>query len=265
LRFRVFVLLPVFASSLFGQKPAVPVKNKAHPFWDNVIRAYINFEGTGTTTEDFSGNASTGAFKFGSGGSNPTWVTNGDGTGSFSIDFVAGNRAAVDCGDTKPLTSDSITVMVRFKGSVSNQGKQIVGQSVNGGTTHDWRFYWQGSVDRVGFFVRHSGVNEGDTHSNVLSLDTWYTYTGTFDGDSVAIYHNGAEREETDVTNGDIDETSGYNVYQSVAPNSGSGFDGEISFLFIWNKVLTNQEISDYTADPYQGFGINRKQRAIIW
>jgi len=191
-----------------------------------------------------------GSFGFGRMGSNPTW--NSDATEGNFID-LSPTLSYVNCGDLSDSLSNAITVMVRFQGYASTQGKQIVGQSVTGGTTSDWRFYWQGSVDRVGFFITNaSGTEVGDTHTNVLSLNTWYTYTGTYDGDSVAVWHNGADEEKTDHS-GNIRD-SNYNTYMGANRNSGDSFNGGISFLFIWNRVLSDAEIRSYSQNPYIGF-----------
>ena len=113
-----------------------------------------------------------------------------------------------------------------------------------------------GSTNKLSFEVEENGNKNTAITDNAILADTWYHVVGTFDGDPsndgsgvVKLYLNGVNGGSTtnDATSNDMDASSGRDgvfIGQHQVRNADEGFFGEIDDLCIYDKVLSQPEVT---------------------
>jgi len=86
----------------------------------------------------------------------------------------------------------------------------------------------------------------------VLSLNTWYHISGTWDGETLRIYVNGVEAgTPKDLTGTGVDNCpNGLAIGRINSVENYNYFDGKIDEVTIWNRALNAGEISDLMSGP---------------
>ena len=113
-----------------------------------------------------------------------------------------------------------------------------------------------GSTNKLAFEIEENGNKNTAITDNAISADTWYHVVGTFDGDPsndgsgvVKLYLDKVNGSSTtnDATSNDMDASSGRDgvfIGQHQVSNADEGFFGEIDDLCIYNKVLSQEEVT---------------------
>jgi hypothetical protein len=102
------------------------------------------------------------------------------------------------------------------------------------------------SNNKARFFVSNGSIEQGISTLTTLTLNQWYQITGVYDGSTLKIYVNGVLDNQLNFT-GLINQNSepllfGSHKYYSF---SDYWFNGKIDDIGIWNRALTQQEITD--------------------
>jgi hypothetical protein len=98
------------------------------------------------------------------------------------------------------------------------------------------------------------------TNMNVWSLNTWYSFSSTWDGSTngsnIHLYINGTEQSYATTQNGIGSysaEAQRFAIGWSPAYSAG-WWNGNIALCYVWNRVLSPAEIAWINADPYAMF-----------
>jgi len=212
--------------------------------------AYWKFnEGSGTTAADSSGGGNNAVF---TPSAPAVWDWNST-TGCKLGRCVQLDKTAsyllVSPGAALNIGGDmTITTWVKFRNFTENQ---YIAQS----STY-WLFNRNGWAGQYTYFCYHitDTAYVGDSswnnwacarESTTLQADKWYYITGVKSGNILKMYVNGTLERSVDIT-GHVISTSGYSGL-SIGRIGGSGFNGTIDDLKIYNTALSDSEVlSEY-------------------
>jgi hypothetical protein len=211
-------------------------------------------EGTGTVTADSSSYDNVGTLEpFG-----PTW-TSGQIVDALKFD---GAYDYIDCGNDlslKPSTALSLEAWVNFDSETGDA--MIIGD-------YDWqnrrRSYYlgrYGNINRLMFGVSQTGSDYYIIYyDTLLSADTWYHVTGTFDGSNQEskLYIDGIEVPTTVWAGSPKSSlyTSNSPIYIGKRHDNKWFFDGAIDEVAIHDRTLTAGEILQHYNDGLAGIEI---------
>lgn len=249
LRSLVVLLL---ASGVFAQTEPSNPGSPVGDFANGLVRAYLNYEGTGTSIKDFSTNNATGST------SGIQWGSDAEGYyvifDPIDSDYMDGGN-----GGLSEITS-AFTLLVRFRSNTTLAGRNIVGISIPTGTTNTSRLraYLQGGVNRVDIcFNTGTDACYGHSTNTAIVIGTWYTFCASYNNadDSVKVTIDGVRKlSSLHAAGGNIGSMTGYNFFQARYGAAKSA-DVDIHYVFLWNRELTNEEKVAYSSNPYAYFG----------
>jgi hypothetical protein len=189
-----------------------------------------SYPGSGTVWTDKSGRGNNGTLTNG-----PTFSSANGG----SILFDGNN----DLVQANAVNSSYFTLSVWAKWVQffpSNQGHSLV--SNNTSTSNGYMLY-QGTSDphnRVVLFVCTPSL-AGLTSNTLLSTNVWYNIVGTYDGNLISIYINGALDKNTPQT-GTVTPNPSSLLLGKTSYNN-TYFNGNISNTQIYNRALSASEV----------------------
>jgi hypothetical protein len=199
--------------------------NNTRPVRDSSLVLYLDagdsssYPGTGSTWYDLSGNGYNGTLV-----NSPTWsATNG---GIFTFN---GSNQYIDVSSPN-MSSSNFTVMGAAR-------YVTVGGRIISGLNNNWLLgHWSSSVLNYysAGWVSSVGAGGGDTLWRV------YAGTGNIGASSYQLFSNGSA-----VFSAAAGGTAGPNGFSlgRYAPGNSEYSNGQIGFLIVYNRVLTNQEI----------------------
>jgi len=231
-----------------ARKPITP-ESQGGEFFRDLFRAYINYENTGTTTKDFSSNSVTGVFSKGApAGVLPNWGSDSD----EGVYLEFGDRAFVICGTNPTVSlSDKFSVLVGFR-LPDTEVQLLATRKAAGAATgaKDWGLYYNGS--KLEFNVLNaSASNVVVTSTETTPVDEWNVVAATYDGANISLH---APTKVSSAQTGDINTIAfPGGTTQNFQTSGGAAVGLKLSFLCIWNRVLTDSEIDQYIAEPYNG------------
>jgi hypothetical protein len=216
--------------------------NRGHPLANGLVLAMPFYEQAGSTVYDLSGQGNHGDFN-----GDPTWINTPFGGG---IDFD-GTDDYIEMPESQSLdvTGDKITVSVwvRFD-SIGNIGIITKRDAFNSDNAYN---IFIDSAGHFNFTLTHDGSTRiVAEYSTTSVVRVWYFAVGVYDGSNVHIYINADLKDSTPTTG---------NIYNSSIPlRIGSINDPPASFLngivdnaMIWNRALSQIEISQLYHDPF--------------
>ena len=210
----------------------------------NGLIAYYPFNGN---ANDESGNGNNGTVN------GATLSIDRFGTSNAAYDFN-GISNSIDCGTATSLVSPSIftySAWIKNTNNISNSQKIII-SSYNGGLNGN---LLSSSNSVTGDFRIHNGSNQADAFTNVpLNINNWYHLVAIKDNTTIKIYIDNVLSQITDITNFNYTPNlySPFTIGNEGWDNMNAlAFQGKIDDVGVWNRVLTQQEISNlYNGNP---------------
>jgi hypothetical protein len=210
-------------------------------------------EGAGTTTADSSGNANTGTLTASS-----MWTTSFAQSGGTSATFVRASSQTINSAASAVNTTQSLTVAawVRMTSTAGTEG--LVGQA---GTTASAFFLKYNSANTAWSFAMPesdvvSPVIDEAVGSGTAAVNTWTHLVGVYNATagSMRLYINGtlnANAAHTVTWNATGKAFAGRLHWANVDQNY---FDGQLDDIRIWNRALSDTDVSDlYNATATTG------------
>ena len=193
-------------------------------------RSYISGS---TTWNDLSRSGINGTLVNG-----PTFSsTNG---GSIIFD---GTNDYVDLGGSlnlKPTTSITVSTWIRFNAMVADV--RVLSDWHQNGATDRWIFYIANSNTVWWYLLTNSSAASAVPFSPVL-LNTWYNFTGVYDGISQIFYVNGVFHNSTPKTGNMNTSNTTQPVRLGGQGTAGGYHNGNISTTIIYNRALSATEV----------------------
>lgn len=192
--------------------------------WQGLVGAWYPSLGVqGSQVIDISGQGNTGAFA-----NSPVWDVQ-------SLLFSKANPDYISIGKDIGIAGDCFTVSARVKYITSDTYKAIIGGTdisypeFRVATNHTLQLLSQGQVL----------IGSSDT---TLSQDAWFNVGVTYDGTNYKFYVDG-------VYGGGGSNSQAFtsrNTVLALGHAGGEGFDGYISYISAWNRVLAPFEIQSF-------------------
>ena len=193
-------------------------------------RSYTS--GSGTTWTDISRIGTNGTLVNG-----PTFSSaNG---GSIVFD---GTNDYVDLGGSlnlKPTTAITVSTWIRFNAMVADV--RALSDWHQNGATDRWIFYITNS-NTIQWYLLTNSFASAVPFSPVL-LNTWYNFTGVYNGISQIFYVNGVFHNSTPKTGNMNTSNTSQPVRLGGQVSAGGYHNGNISTTLIYNRALSATEI----------------------
>ena len=197
-----------------------------------------SYPGTGSTWSDISKNSRSGTLY-----NAPEFSSNTQGYFSFN---GTDNYLLIDNTSYPSAVTDNFSMEMWFRipaAATWSDGVYIGSVFTRGTYFGSHGFVRNVSNNSFGFWVRgDSGLGSADT---TLSRDTWYQAVGTWDGSTARLYINGALASSAAIgLTGNFESTIWYvSSIQGMAGANGNRFQGDISNLKIYSRVITADEV----------------------
>jgi len=224
---------------------------------DGVVGSWHFDEGSGTTAYDSSGNDNDGTLING-----PTWV---DGKFGKALQYD-GSDDYVEVPDSTSLDipeGSKISITAWVKADAFNTPNLILAKATSGSKGNYHFGVHNGQYLYFSFY--NGGWRELRDDTTPLSTGTWYFVAVTFDSstDECKLYINGNNVKTGSIPYDLITNDESLTIARYLG--GGNPWDGIIDELHIYNKILTQEEISDlynnygYTTENYPGKVLTRK------
>jgi hypothetical protein len=153
-----------------------------------------------------------------------------------------GSNDYVDLGGSltlKPTTSITVSTWIRFNAMVT--GVRALSDWHQNGATDRWIFFIVNS-NTIQWYLLTNSFGSAVSFSPVL-LNTWYNFTGVYDGTSQIFYVNGLFHNSTPKTGNMNTSNTTQPVRLGGQGTAGGYHNGNISTTLIYNRALTATEI----------------------
>lgn len=205
-------------------------------FTDGLVFYHAYNEGDGNTAKDLSGNGHDGVIE------KPNWV---DGKFGKALEFAgSGSGTFVTIENTETLNVDTCTFMAWIFSHSWDGTRQIVGKSVHGGCSGRGQY---GLFSENGSFKLRFETEAGrsDITTTLPATNQWVHIAFTNDGTTGTIYIDGKEEMTGNVTGKLNTNTDPLRISEDCdRPNN--VFDGVIDEVRLWNRALSENEITSY-------------------
>ncbi len=231
-------------------KPPSPILNPAHPLTQGLVGAWLFSEGSGTQVNDVSRLQNPGTLTAANGGL-PEWT--GSHWGS-TLDFNSQGYITISTKDEYMDTE--LSVELRFKvdvlPSVAGRNYYVVRKSHSGAPNHSWLAYIDSSNDLLYFVsVSTNSTAKFSASGAAMTAGVYRHVVMTFSSGYIATLYVDA------VAQADV-ETNDAGLYQSdgvirVSDTGSLQLDGTISYLKIYNRALSQNEVARLFHNSWQG------------
>ena len=177
-----------------------------------------------------------------------TWTPSGKVSGALSYD---GTQGSVQIPNSPSLASATNRMTVAawvYPTNTTGEWRTLAQRDDGTGSWYDWQIYTRDSLtgNRPSFRIEWNGngtidANEEVEGDIVLSANTWYFITVTYDGSALRLYIDGTLRGTTNAV-GTI-PNSGQDIWIGGNGVWGEHFAGRIDEVRIYNTALTQVEI----------------------
>ncbi len=240
---------------LSGAKPTFPSLQRGHPLSQGLSGGWPMCEGSGLTTYDLGGQSNTGTLTSGA-----SW-TGGPNGWCMSFSGTASNQ--VNCGS--PLAGQTLANLTiaawMYRSSTGNFVS--FGWGDNSASRNDVLWFSDGNV-----YWQLEKVSVGTSFPNcALSGTGWHHFVSAFDGSKTGlarqtVYIDGALRTLTAGGNG---PPSAYVVSGSFRvgyeQSNTRSSNGKADGVAVWNRTLSQEEVSSLYADSFQMY---RRPRLVL-
>jgi hypothetical protein len=217
----------------------VTVANSGPVVPPSLVAAYAFAEGTGSATEDRSGNGNPGTL------AGPVWTPAGKYGSGLTFDGVNDWVTVADAPELDLTTGVTIEGWVR---PTASSGWRTVLLKENG-TTLAYALYSSASSGLPMVIVYTNGSQQKLSGPSALPLNAWTHLAATYDGSQLRLFVNGVQRASKAVT-GSIPNSSGVlriggnNVWKT------EWLRGELDELRVYNQPLSATEIQADMGTP---------------
>ena len=224
---------------MYNQKPLLgTLPNYAHSLTPN-IGAWIMNEGSGNKIYDIVGR-NHGVFT-----NSPVWVTQG-------IDFTRASSQYIAF-DVDPVPADKVTIVMSFKESASTGIDSHLGSysSASGNSCHDYvrethtRLYFDfgGEVDGTSRIIANYPAGWlGNNHFLAYRAEATKGMSIWADGKLLASHMGNTPTKGTE---------NAFWIGGAFGAGSATYHDNSIYFVYLYNHVLTDSQLSQLYYDPY--------------
>ncbi|MCG9128369.1 LamG domain-containing protein [Candidatus Poribacteria bacterium] len=205
-------------------------------FTEGLILYHSYDKGHGNVAEDLSGNGHDGKIDI------PKWV---NGKFNKALNFGgAGSGTWVTIENTEKLNVDTCTFMAWVFAEHWHATRQIIGKSVHGGCSGRGQYglYSQGDTFKLRF---ETVGGRSDIVMDLPDSEKWIHVAFTNDGSNGIIYIDGKEAMAGNVSGKLKPNEDPLRIAQDC-DRPDNVFEGMIDEVRLWNRVLTEQEISTY-------------------
>jgi hypothetical protein len=214
--------------------------NWSHPLARGLVGCWLFNEGAGNTAFCLGNNKINGV------GSNISW---GPSPGGI-CPIYNGSNSSFNCGNNTVFgVSSAMTVLCSFYMTAPpGAWSQTYLASKN------WSYplalgFNRGSSDVTTSLILRTDTDTTHNGNKVLSLNTLYDVSFTYDGSYIRLYINGLSDNTPAAKTGTLNDTS--TIYQIGCRNSSGYFTGSIIKSIIWNRALSPVELIDLSFNPY--------------
>ncbi|MBN1428362.1 MAG: choice-of-anchor D domain-containing protein [Anaerolineae bacterium] len=206
--------------------------------------AFLPFEDDGGTTSDASGNGNNGKV------SGADFVTSGGLTGSNAYEFSWSDAdyIQIEYQDSQVVT-DEVTLEAwiyptAFDNIYAGYNRIVSKQPVYLLRAVGGRGHFQVLTSNHGY--------QGAFSANTLELYQWHYLVGTFDGQSIKLYVDGALAGSVDLPEPDTVQTNVAPIYIGESPVLNEGFTGLIDNVAIYDVAITPEQVQE-TYESFTG------------
>jgi len=224
--------------------------NLTHPLATGLVGGFLCNEGTGNHIYDISGHDKLylGAFD-----GNVQWVP---GKTGYVLSFD-GTESIVKL-KTWNMPSGIFTIAARVKYSdVIGLDGQICAADSDSSSLRAFQFKRVASAGELRFTVFVAGSPIATTSSTILTTGDWWDVVAVTDGVTSAVYVSGLQ--ETSTTTGVVDNDGAAWCLAGRATYSDftglvEVLQGDIEYLYVWDRALNGAEVKDVCLTPYAMF-----------
>ena len=198
--------------------------------------AYAFGEGSGATTQDWSGNGNQGTLVGG-----VSWVAGQKGLG-LSFD---GTNDYVETGNTTNLPTWTISAWVRSPAAPANA---VPSGPINRQANYQINWNHSNAAFRGAAAVRAGGVWHGASFGP-LTGNTWYYLAATYDGETLRAYKDGVLITSNTAPSGPPNsDANSLKLGRAAAANQ--FFQGTVDEVRVYNRALSLAEIQSDMVTP---------------
>lgn len=198
-----------------------------------------SYPGSGTTWNDLSGNGNNGTLING-----PTFST--DNNGNIVFDGVNDSVTILNPSNLLTTYNESITYETNiYIPSSSTWSNGFFGNIISRGTYGGFNGLGKSSIDNV-IVAYYRGNTSGVAQAtSTITRDTWYHCVSIWNGTSALLYINGELKSisTVELVGGPEETLITIGGARALGGNVGLPFEGEITFIKIYNRALTPEEI----------------------
>lgn len=193
-----------------------------------------SYPGSGTTWTDLSANAFSAEYSSGT----PSFSTDGGG----SLVFAGGNIPLFEVADHANLQFGATWSMVL---AVKPQNGGVVNEYVIHKETNNWLVGWGFAAQKLGHMTGASwaGGTAGATMTSTLNLDEWAVLHLTRSANVIEVYINGVPHNTVGLTQTQTDTSLPF-VIGGLSVGSANAFDGSISTVGVWTRLMDATEVA---------------------
>jgi len=209
-----------------------------------LVAYYPLDEGSGTTTEDASGNEHDGTLRNGA-----TWIQPGYFGGSaINVDGNSGSRVAIGTWDPSEGTGQlSLALWIKWTGEQNKSDHQgLIGKRDSWSDTGALRWFVEVRNDgRIYMRNYNEGVAAPAGTLNPF-INIWVHIAVTFDGTTARIYLNGEEQASGEFSLHDkADASMGIGSTHGGTSGTSELFSGDLDEVYIFNNPISQAQIQD--------------------
>ena len=191
-------------------------------------------EGTGTTTQDASGNGRTGTFEGAAG-----WATTGRLRQTLNFPGASGDRVRVT--HAASLSPANITVAAWVKVTANPSYPMIL--SKYNGTTAEYELRLNATTLRLDFLCMDGTNFVQAIDPDALSQNVWYFLVGTYDGANVRCYRDGVLKATTAMPLAMAHQTGDVTI--GDRPGGGQPLTGIIDDILVENVAWSAAKVTE--------------------
>lgn len=212
---------------------------------NGLVGFWVMNEGVGDKVYDLSGNRNKGSLSSGL-----VWL---------SGPVIANTLSSADV-ITIPHSSSligmsALTIVVKAKnnkafiGATGSEYMVLKGTSASNG---NYTFYWSQAEDIVFSLPDTSGGDKYCSPDDFLTDTDWHQWVARWDGAEMSVWKDAVKASETTAFSGTLSVGTANLEFSGNGTND--SWDGQIEYVYIYNRALSTSEIQKLYENPFQMF-----------